>query len=127
MEDEFTQQEAVSLEDLTQERDYYRTLAVNRDREVAVLKSLLQSGKGFSEILEVEPLLDAFMAVCRERCGMTRSAVLLKDDLDPEAITYRVRAFHGLPDRFVDHSGQEEELLLFRLPQDNGLLWQQIF
>jgi diguanylate cyclase (GGDEF)-like protein len=115
-----------TIEHITSERDYYRHLAVNRDREVAVLRSLLQSGKGFSEILEIEPLLSTFMAVCRERCGMTRSTVLLKDDLDPHAVTYRVRAYHGLPEQFTDDTGAEEEMLLFRIPADTGLLWQQI-
>ncbi len=117
-----------SMDDLdpVEELDRYRDLAVTRDQEVAVLRSLLQSGKGFSEILEIDPLLDAFMAVCRERCGMATSAVLLKDDLDPEAVTYRVRAFHGLPERFTEATGEQDEMLLFRLPADQGLLWQQI-
>ena len=113
-------------EDLRAERDQLRGLAVSLDQEVAVLRSLLQSGKGFSEILEIEPLLDAVMAVCRERCGMSSSAVLLRDDLDPEAVLYRVRAHHGLPGQFTDQHGEPEEMLLFRLPADNGLLWQQI-
>ncbi len=112
--------------DPVEELDRYRDLAVKRDQEVAVLRSLLQSGKGFSEILEIDPLLAAFMAVCRERCGMSTSVVLLKDDLDPDAVTYRVRAFHGLADKFTDPEGEEDEMLLFRLPADHGLLWQQI-
>jgi len=111
---------------LREERDRLRDLAVSLDQEVAVLRSLLQSGKGFSEILEIEPLLDAVMAVCRERCGMSSSAVLLRDDLDPDAVMYRVRAHYGLPSQFTDPSGELEEMLLFRLPADNGLLWQQI-
>ena len=112
--------------DLTEQRDHFRQLAVSLDREVAVLRSLLQSGKGFSEILEIEPLLDAVMSVCRERCGMKNSVVLLRDDLDPDSVNYRVRAFYGLPSRFMDKDGNEEEMLLFRLPADNGLLWQQV-
>ncbi len=109
-----------------EEREGLRRLAVSLDQEVAVLRSLLQSGKGFSEILEIEPLLDAVMAVCRERCGMTSSAVLLRDDLDPDAVMYRVRAHYGLPARFTEVDGELEEMLLFRMPADNGLLWQQI-
>jgi len=111
---------------IREERDQLQQLAVSLDQEVAVLRSLLQSGKGFSEILEIEPLLDAVMAVCRERCGMSSSTVLLRDDLDPDAVMYRVRAHHGLPNQFTDHTGELEEMLLFRLPSDNGLLWQQI-
>ncbi|MGM0576154.1 MAG: diguanylate cyclase [Myxococcota bacterium] len=118
--------ETESVEEIARQRDHYLARAVELDQQVFVLRSLLQSGKGFSEILSIDELLEAFMAVCRERCGVQRSAVLLKDDLDPDATSYRVRAYHDLPERYVDAEGHEEDLLFFRMPFDHGLLWQQI-
>ncbi len=104
---------------------HWRDKAIELDTAVFEMRALLQSGKGFSEILAVESLLHAFMAVCRERYGATCSAVLLLDDLDPDDVFYRVRAYHGLED-FVERDGGREETLMFKIPRDQGLLWQLI-
>ncbi len=117
---------SATVEDLTRQLEHYRNKAVALDVLVFELRALLQSGKGFSEILNVDPLLTAFMAVCRERYASINSSVLLLDDLDDTQTFYRVRAYHNLPDHFADPSGNREEMLLFRLPVDQGLLWQLI-
>lgn len=106
--------------------DYFRNKAIELDEIVFSLRALLQSGKGFSELMNIEELLEAFMAVCRERCGAESSAVLLRDDLDPDQVHYRVRAFHNLDGGYVAGDGVEEELYLFTFPEDRGLLWQLI-
>ncbi len=111
---------------LRDELAYWRTKATNLDNRVFQMRTLLQSGKGFSEALSIPSLLRAFMAVCRERYGVVNSTVLLLDDLDPDNVFYRVRACFGLPETYVDSGGHEEELLLFRLPRDPGMLWQVI-
>ena len=110
---------------LDEQLDYWKGKAAELDKSVFEMRSLLQSGKGFSEILNIDALLSAFMAVCRERYGAVNSTVLLLDDLDPDNVFFRVRAHCGLPPRYVAE-GVEEELLMFRLPHDNGLLWQLI-
>jgi diguanylate cyclase (GGDEF)-like protein len=108
------------------ELQYWRDKAKNLDNRVFQMRTLLQSGKGFSEALSIPALLRAFMAVCRERYGVTNSTVMLLDDLDPDNVFYRVRACFGLPETYVGQDGHEEELLLFRLPHDPGMLWQVI-
>ncbi len=113
-------------EELSRERRYYKRKAVELDNRVFQMRALLQSGKGFSELLHLRALLDAFMAVCRERYGAINSTVMLLDDLDPEDVFYRVRAFHGLPKTYHNSEGETEELLLFRVPHNNGLLWQVV-
>ena len=117
---------AQTPEDTRRQLDYYKNKAIQLDTLVFEMRALLQSGKGFSEILNVEPLLRVFMSVCRERCGVVNSTVLLLDDLDPEQTLYRVRAYHGVPDHFIDSEGFREEMMMFKLPHDNGLLWQLI-
>ncbi len=118
-------QPLTSIDDLKRELEHFRKKAVQLDVLVFEMRALLQSGKGFSEILNLEPLLCAFMAVCRERYGAVSSSVLLLDDLDPANVFYRVRAYHGLPDRYVE-ANEHEELMMFRIPRDAGLLWQLI-
>jgi diguanylate cyclase (GGDEF)-like protein len=116
----------LALADAQGDREYYRNKAIQLDDMVFQMRALLQSGKGFSEILQLEALLDAFMSVCRERYNSVCSAVLLIDDLDPEDTFYRVRAYHGLPSTFVGMDGVEEEMLMFKIPANQGLLWQVI-
>ncbi len=106
--------------------EQWRKRATGLDNQVFQMRTLLQSGKGFSEALSIATLLDAFMAVCRERYGVVNSAVMLLDDLDPDNVFYRVRSYHGLADQFIDSQGLEEELLLFKLPHDQGMLWQVV-
>ncbi len=105
--------------------EYWRDKALELDRLVFEMRALLQSGKGFSEILNVEQLLAAFMAVCRERYGAATSTVLLLDDLDPDNVFYRVRASFGVAE-WIERGGVREELLMFKIPHDQGLLWQLI-
>ena len=116
----------LSPEELRAQLSYFRQKAIQLDVLVFEMRALLQSGKGFSEILNIEPLLKSFMAVCRERYGAVNSAVLLLDDLDPENVFYRVRASHGLGEFYLDKRGEREELLMFKIPHDQGLLWQLI-
>ncbi|MCP4678341.1 MAG: diguanylate cyclase [Deltaproteobacteria bacterium] len=105
---------------------HFENKAASLDNMVFQMRSLLQSGKGFSEIMNLAALLDAFMAVCRERYASINSSVLLLDDLDPEDIFYRVRGYYGLNDIFQDPHGIEEEMYLFKIPHNQGLLWQLI-
>jgi len=105
---------------------FYEEKAAQLDNTVFQMRALLQSGKGFSEILNLESLLEAFMAVCRERYSSINSAVLLLDDLDPDDISYRVRGYFGLPDTFIGANNLEEEMFLFKIPHNTGLLWQLI-
>jgi len=107
------------------ERDYYRHKAVQLDMAVFELRALLQSGKGFSEILNIEDLLQALMEVCREHYGIGCSTVPLRDDLDDREFL-RVRAYHSLEDTFIAEDGETEELLMFKIPYNAGLLWQLI-
>jgi diguanylate cyclase (GGDEF)-like protein len=105
------------------ELEAYRERALNLEQQHFELRTLLQACKGFSENFKVEELLHSFMEVCRERCDAACSAVLLEDDLDPETRQFRVRAFWGLPERYVAEDGVEEELFMFRVPADSGLFW----
>ena len=115
------------LQNLRAERDEFRAKCIKLEGRANELWDLLQSGKGFSEIGKVDPLLDAFMQVCREKTGALTSAVLLKDGLfDAEVPHYRVKAFHGLDPVYVARDGKPEELTMFNIPQDQGLLWQII-
>lgn len=112
---------------LRRELQYFRDRAIHLDNQVFQMRTLLQSGKGFSELLSVTSLLSAIIAVCRERYDVDCATVLLKDDLDSNTSSYRIRAYHGLPDTYYDPDGRlDEELLLFRFPQNQGLLWQVI-
>ncbi len=112
--------------DLRAELARWRDKAIALDRSVFEMRALLQSGKGFSQILNTTRLLSAFMQVCRERYGAVSSCVLLEDDLDPDNVFYRVKAFHGLPATYLDEHGEPEELAMFRLPRNDGLLWQLV-
>jgi diguanylate cyclase (GGDEF)-like protein len=76
--------------------------------------------------MSIPELLDAFMSVCRENYGIQSATVLLKDHLDPDVATYRVRGYHSLPETYEAQDGVAEEMLMFRFPRDRGLLWQLI-
>ena len=102
----------------------FRERALNLEQQHFELRTLLDSCKGFSEIFKVEELLSSFMAVCRERVDAVSSTVLLEDDLDPDTRQFRVRASFGKPERYRAEDGVEEELCLFRVPADDGMLWQ---
>lgn len=108
------------------ELDYYRKKAIHQDILIFEMRALLQSGKGFGNILNLKELLDNFMAVVQEKYGAVNSTVLLRDDLEPGQNYYRVRAFSGLDNEFLMDDSSHESLFMFKFPQDNGLLWQII-
>lgn len=107
------------------ELDYYRKKAIHQDILIFEMRALLQSGKGFGDILNLKELLANFMGVVREKYGAINSTVLLRDDLDPGRNYYRVKAYSGL-DREYHLGESSESLYLFKFMQDNGLLWQII-
>ncbi len=109
-----------------EELDYYRRKAIHQDILIFEMRALLQSGKGFGNILNLKELLNNFMAVVQEKYGATNSTVLLRDDLDPGQNYYRVKSFSGLDDEFLLEDSSAESLYMFKFPQDNGLLWQII-
>ncbi|MFO0011791.1 MAG: diguanylate cyclase [Planctomycetota bacterium] len=109
-----------------QQLDYYKKKAFQQDVEIFEMRALLQSGKGFSNILNLRQLLETFMAVVREKYSVINTAVLLKDDLENALDFYRVKAHHGLDERFLHPSGMEESIYMFKFPKNNGLLWQLI-
>lgn len=109
-----------------QQLDYYKKKAFQQDVEIFEMRALLQSGKGFSNILNLRQLLETFMAVVREKYSVVNTAVLLKDDLENTQDYYRVKAHHGLDERFLHPSGMEESIYMFKFPKNNGLLWQLI-
>jgi hypothetical protein len=80
----------LDIDELRAQLASFRKKAIDLDVHVFEMRALLQSGKGFSEILHIDPLLHAFLAVCRERYGAINSAVLLLDDLDPGNVFYRL-------------------------------------
>lgn len=114
-------QAPATLED---ELDYYRKKAIHQDILIFEMRALLQSGKGFGNILNLKELLDSFMAVVQEKYGAINSTVLLRDDLEPGQDFYRVRAFTGLDSEFLMNDASSESLYMFKFPTDNGLLWQ---
>ncbi len=109
-----------------EELDYYRKKAIHQDILIFEMRALLQSGKGFGDILNLKELLGNFMAVVREKYGAINSTVLLRDDLEPGKNFYRVKAFSGLDPEFLMSDSSNESLYMFKFPQDNGLLWQII-
>jgi diguanylate cyclase (GGDEF)-like protein len=108
------------------ELDYFKSKAIEQDIEIFEMRALLQSGKGLSNILNLRPLLETFMAVVREKYSAVNTAVLLKDDLENTQDYYRVKAHHGLDERFLHPTGLEESIYMFKFPKNNGLLWQLI-
>jgi len=115
-----------SLASIRQELAYYKRKAIEQDIEIFEMRALLQSGKGLSNILNLKQLLETFMAVVREKYSAVNTAVLLKDDLENTQDLYRVKAHHGLDERFIHSSGLEESIYMFKFPKNNGLLWQLI-
>ena len=108
------------------ELEYYRKKAIHQDILIFEMRALLQSGKGFGDILNLNELLDNFMGVVREKYGAINSAVILRDDLDPGRNYYRVRAYSGLDDEYLLNDASSESMYMFKFTQDDGLLWQII-
>lgn len=115
-----------SKDSLLRDLDYYKRKAIQQDIEIFEMRALLQSGKGLSNILNLKQLLDTFMAVVREKYSAVNTAVLLKDDLENAEHCFRVKAYHGLNDKFAHPSGLEESIYMYKIPKNNGLLWQLI-
>ena len=115
-----------AIQGIRQELSYYKRKAIEQDIEIFEMRALLQSGKGLSNILNLKQLLETFMAVVREKYSAVNTAVLLKDDLENAQDLYRVKAHHGLDERFIHSSGLEESIYMFKFPKNNGLLWQLI-
>ena len=113
----------LSVED---ELDYYRNKAIHQDILIFEMRALLQSGKGFGDIMNLRELLKTFMSVVREKYGAINGTVLLRDNLEPGRNYYRVHAFSGLASEFPLSDGTSESLYMFKFPQDRGLLWQII-
>jgi len=105
---------------------YYKKKAIHQDILIFEMRALLQSGKGFGNILNLKELLGNFMGVVREKYGAINSAVLLRDDLDPGRNFYGVKAYSGLDDEYMLTDSASESLYLFKFIEDNGLLWQII-
>ena len=108
------------------ELEYYRNKAIHQDILIFEMRALLQSGKGFGNILNSKELLNNFMAVVREKYGAVNSTVLLRDDLEPGQNYYRVRSYSGLEGKYLLSDSTSESLYMFRFAQNNGLLWQII-
>jgi len=108
------------------ELEYYRNKAIHQDILIFEMRALLQSGKGFGNILNLKELLGNFMAVVREKYGAINSTVLLRDDLEPGRNYYRVKAYTGLENEFLLSDQSAESLYMFKFMQDKGLLWQII-
>jgi len=108
------------------ELEYYRNKAIHQDILIFEMRALLQSGKGFGNILNLKELLSNFMAVVQEKYGAINSTVLLRDDLEPGRNFYRVKAYSGLDNKFLLNDESAESLYMFKFLQDNGLLWQII-
>lgn len=117
---------SASKDSLLRDLDYYKRKAIQQDIEIFEMRALLQSGKGLSNILNLKQLLDTFMAVVREKYSAVNTAVLLKDDLENAEHCFRVKAYHGLKDKFTHLSGLEESIYMYKIPKNNGLLWQLI-
>ncbi len=108
------------------ELDYYRRKAIHQDILIFEMRALLQSGKGFGDILNLKELLGNFMSVVREKYGAVNSAILLRDELDQAHKFYRVRSFSGLNKEFSVDGSNFESMYLYKFMQDDGLLWQII-
>ncbi len=100
---------------------------ISQDIRIFEMQTLLQSGKGLSNILNLPQLLDTFMAVVRERYDVVNSCVLLKEDFETgEKEILQVKRYFGVDDHYVDPLGRREPLYLYRIEKNNGLLWQLI-
>lgn len=95
------------------EADMLRTNVV-LDRKVFDLQALLKAGEALYDVLEVAPLCDLLMAMCRERSRVQKLAVLLHDD-EAKPPVLEVRAAHGLPADVLELTGPASDGILWRL------------
>lgn len=104
-----------------------RSKVTSQDIRIFEMQALLQSGKGLSNILNLNQLLDTYMAIIRERYDVVNTAVILKEDFENgERQFFQIQRYFGLDDHYVNNVGRREPLLLFRMEKNNGLLWQLI-
>ena len=87
---------------------------VELDRKVFDLQALLKAGEALYDVLEVAPLCDLLMAMCRERSRVGQLAVLLHDD-EATPPVLEVRAANGLPEEVLELSGPASDGILWRL------------
>ncbi len=106
--------------------DYYRKRVIEQDILIFEMRALLQSGKGFGDIMNLKNLLDSFMSVVREKYNAVNSTILLYDDLDPTEDYYQIKSFYNVPELYTDKDNKQESIYLFKFPKNNGLLWQII-
>jgi diguanylate cyclase (GGDEF)-like protein len=97
--------------------------SIEQDNLIFEMRTLLQSGKGLGDILNLNMLLATFMSVVRERYNTNNSTVLLIDDSIPNKPKFKIRGYHGLPSTYWNGK-YEEELALFNFPVEDGLFWQ---
>lgn len=114
------------LSDLQKELIYYKKRTTALDIINFEMRTLLKAGKGFSDILNLHKLLRIFMAVVCEKFTITKASVMLFDDIDPRRPHYQVKAYIGLNDYYTNEHKEKEELMLFKMPKSEGLLWQSI-
>ncbi len=115
-----------TLEIMTSELDHYKRRTSELDIINFEMRTLLKAGTGFSEILNLNKLLNVFIAVVQEKFGVKKASVLLYEELQPGQVHYQVKAYDGHDTMYMNPDGEEEELFLLKLPRRDGLLWQSI-
>ncbi len=116
----------IDLVSIKKEYEYFKNKVTQQDILIFEMRALLQSGKGFGDIMKMDELLDSFMSVVREKYGSVNSSVLLYDDLDPSQDFYQVKSFYNIPDFYTSPDNITESIYLFKFPKNAGLLWQII-
>lgn len=115
------------IQELKQEIQGLQSKLISQDTRIFEMQSLLQSGKGLSNVPSLSELLDTFMEVVRERYDVVNTTIILREDFEQEEREfYQVRRYYGLDDHYTDLFGRNEPLYLFRLERNRGLLWQLI-
>ncbi|MBT7608910.1 MAG: diguanylate cyclase [Bacteriovoracaceae bacterium] len=116
----------VSKKDLLERIEDLSTAVESLDEQIFEMRSLLQSGKGLGNILNLDQLLHTLMAIIRERYGLINSSVLFVDnEQNLEKKYFRMFAHQGIPQQYMAE-GIEESINLFKFPVNDGLLWQII-
>lgn len=104
-----------------------KSKVISQDIRIFEMQTLLQSGKGLSNILNLPQLLDNFMAVVRERYDIVSSCVFLREDSEVgEKEFFQIKRYYGIDEHYIDALGRQEPILLFRIEKNQGLLWQLI-
>lgn len=101
----------------------FDTRASEQDQLIFEMRTLLQSGKGLGDILNLPQLLHTFMSVIRERYCAVNASILLIDDFFPNEKSFKLKAQQGL-EKYYNAGDYEEEIELFSFPIIDGLLWQ---